>query len=390
MQDKKYIKTEKIYENESYIKEFNAEVLDCIKIQDGYEAVLDRTAFFPEGGGQQADKGTLEGIEVIDVAVRDDIVYHRLQKPVDKGILVKGVIDWRTRFSNMQQHSGEHILSGVIHNRFGYDNVGFHMGSEAVTLDINGIMTQEDIDEVEKTANKAIWENRDITIMYPLDKELKELEYRSKIDIDGQVRIVKIDGYDMCACCAPHVSKTAEIGLLKIIGWQNYKGGVRISMLCGDRAMNDFVFKHNIITQLSGILSAKPEIIAETVQKMQRNIMDLKYNLGKFKEEKVLEQINNTQVSGNNICLFESDIDANVMRTAVNAMVQKYAGFCGIFVGDEENGYKYIIGSKDRDSRVMGNILKEKFESRGGGSAAMIQGQLSANKEEIEKIFLNL
>ena len=213
--------TEKLFETESHRKEFRATVLECAPSDSGYEVVLDRTAFFPEGGGQAADTGILGGVRVKDVQERDGIVYHTTEGNLEVGAGVEGLLDWDIRFSRMQQHTGEHIVSGLMHSRFGYDNVGFHLGEEVCTLDLNGPVTKEQLKEIEVAANKVVFANLPVEIRYPSKEELAVLDYRSKREIEGQVRIVSIPGYDVCACCAPHVKSTGEIGLIKFTHMQN-------------------------------------------------------------------------------------------------------------------------------------------------------------------------
>ena len=261
--------TDRLYYNDSHRKEFEAEVLDCRPVKDKYEVVLDRTAFFPEGGGQYADTGYLDDVEVLDVKEREDVIFHTTAAPLEIGRMVAGRIDWEQRFDRMQQHTGEHMVSGLIHRRFGYDNVGFHLGSDYCTMDFNGPIPREALKEIEQEANRAVFQNLDIQISYPSKKELKELEYRSKIEIDGQVRIVTVPGYDVCACCAPHVKRTGEIGLIKLVGMAKYKGGERISMLCGRRALLDYEIKDENAKRISALLCAKEYEVADAVERMK-------------------------------------------------------------------------------------------------------------------------
>ena len=232
--------TEKLYDQDAYAVEFDAKVLSCEAYHDkdesGYHVVLDRTLFFPEEGGQSPDKGTINGIEVTDVQIKKDVVTHSLKEPLAVDENVHGKIDWTHRFNNMQQHSGEHIFSGIVHSRFGYDNVGFHLSDNIVTMDFNGVLTADEVKEIETAVNDVIVKNLPVEITYPAKEELAALDYRSKIEIEGQVRIVTIPGVDVCACCAPHVKRTGEIGTLNVQSLSNYKGGVRISILSGFRA----------------------------------------------------------------------------------------------------------------------------------------------------------
>ena len=235
--------TEKLFYNNSHQKSFEATVLSCQKKEKYYEIVLDQTAFFPEGGGQYADTGYLGDAKVLDVQEQDGQILHRTDRELPVGEKVTGQLDWELRFMKMQQHTGEHIVSGIVHERYGYENVGFHLGNEDCTMDFNGEIPVEDLQEIEFRANQAVWENLKIQILYPSKEEEKEMTYRSKIEITGQVRVVIVPGYDACACCAPHVDFTGEIGLIKLVGMQRYKGGVRVTMLCGGRAMADYALK---------------------------------------------------------------------------------------------------------------------------------------------------
>ncbi len=232
--------TVKLYENDSYIKEFEATVISCEQTKDGYAVVLDKTAFFPEGGGQAADTGTLGNCTVNDVQISDGVVTHYTDKELNVGDKVIGTLNWDTRFARMQGHTGEHLVSGIIHTMFGYDNLGFHMSDKTLTLDPSGPLSAEDIKAVELAANKAVYENKEISVSYPTSEELERLDYRSKLDFTDGVRIVTIDGYDVCACCAPHVHRTGEIGVIKIIDFIQYKGGTRIEMVCGINALSDY------------------------------------------------------------------------------------------------------------------------------------------------------
>ena len=230
----------KLYYDSAYIKEFEGTVLSCRKGKKAYEAVLDQTAFYPEGGGQPTDTGILGGIRVLEVHEKNGEVIHYLEQPLTVGQTVKGVIDWENRFIHMQEHSGEHLVSGLIHAKYGYDNVGFHMGAEEVTIDFNGLIEWDDLMEIEHKANSMIWENLEIYADFPAKEELEHLDYRSKKELNGDVRIVKIPGGDICACCGTHVKRTGEIGLVKFLSMIHYKGGVRISLLCGKRAVEDY------------------------------------------------------------------------------------------------------------------------------------------------------
>ena len=379
--------TLRLYDADAYATEFDAVVLSCEKLTDKkhttYAVILDQTLFFPEEGGQSPDKGTLNESNVLDVQINKDIITHYTDAPLTVGDTVHGVINWQHRFFNMQQHSGEHIFSGIVHERFGFDNVGFHLSDQIVTMDFNGVLSPEDIDAVEWSVNEVISKNIEIVVSFPSKEELKELSYRSKIEIEGQVRIVTIPGYDVCACCAPHVKRTGEIGMLKVMNVQNYKGGVRISILCGFRALTAFREKNQIVSDLMGVLTTGQDKLVDTVSKMKTNNQDLNYQLGVTKQKLLEQKLKDIPDDQTNVLLFESGIEAPIMRNVINQLVETHPGICGVFSGSDEDGYSFIIGSKELDCRTIAATLREKLGARGGGSEQMIQGSLNAKAEEI-------
>lgn len=387
-------KTVRLYDQDAYATKFEAEVLACEEVEKKekkvYQVWLDQTLFFPEEGGQSPDMGTIDGIKVLDVQIKDEVITHTLAAPLAVGTMVKGVVDWKHRFYNMQQHSGEHIFSGIVHNRFGYDNVGFHLSDSIVTMDFNGVITAEDIEEIETEVNQAIIENIPVEVSYPTKEELKVLEYRSKIEIEGQVRIVTIPGYDVCACCAPHVRRTGEIGMLKVMNVQSYKGGVRISILCGFRALEAFRQKADIITELMAQFSTNQEALVENVTKLKNTNQTMKNQLASAKQELMEYKVAAIPEDSENAILFESDLDTPVVRNVVNGLVEQFTGICAVFVGNDESGYQFIIGSKNKDCRAIAAALREKLSARGGGSDKMIQGSVAASQLQIEELLATL
>lgn len=387
-------KTIRLYDVDAYQTEFEATVLACEEVEkkDGrvYQVWLDQTLFFPEEGGQSPDMGTIDGVEVLDVQIKNDVITHTLAAPLTVGATVKGVVDWKHRFYNMQQHSGEHIFSGIVHNRFGYDNVGFHLSDSIVTMDFNGVITPEEITEIEEKVNQAIIENIPVEVSYPSKEELKELDYRSKIEIEGQVRIVTIPGYDVCACCAPHVRRTGEIGSLKVMNVQSYKGGVRVSILCGFRALDAFRQKADIITELMAEFSTSQDAILDNVKKLKGANQTMKNQLAAAKQELMEYKVSAIPEDSENAILFEADLETPVVRGVVNGLVEKFAGISAVFVGNDENGYQFIVGSKNKDCRQIASALREKLSARGGGSDKMIQGSVAATQLQIEELFTML
>ena len=373
--------TEKLFYEDSHMITFSAVVESCEKIGDYFEAVLDRTAFFPEGGGQYADTGVIDGVDVIDVQERQGIIYHKINGPLEVGKTVEGTIDWEERFSKMQQHSGEHIVSGLVHAAFGYDNVGFHMGKDAITMDFNGILTKDQLKKIEKKANEAVVKNLDIEVLYPSKEELAQIEYRSKIEIEGQVRIVVVPGYDTCACCAPHVKKTGEIGIIKLIGMQNYKGGMRVSMLCGFRALADYGEKSESVKHISVMLSAKEDEVADEVVRLKEELASRKCQIVEMQKRLLAYKVKELEENQETVVMFEPELDGNAPRELVNLILSKGTGVAAVFAGNSASGYRYVIGSKTADVRVFAKVLNDKFHGRGGGKPEMVQGSICVGNE---------
>ena len=385
--------TEKLFYEDSYIKEFQARVLSCRERNGGYQAVLTRTAFFPEGGGQSADTGFLytkegEEIRVTDVHEKDGVVYHHISQPVQEGTEVRGKLDFQERFSKMQQHTGEHILSGLVNRHFGYRNVGFHLGTQEVTMDYNGVLTEEDLRQIEYEANEAVAENIPVKVLYPSKEELKNIIYRSKIEIEGQIRIVQIPGYDSCACCAPHVKETGSVGLIKIVGAVHYKGGMRVSILCGFRALEDYRMKERNVTEISNLLSAKQEDTAQAVEHLGQELNRQKEKNKALQERYValcLENIRKNKEPEENIFLFEEELDPAARRDFVNKAMEMTQGLAGVFVGADDSGYQYVLGSRRPDIQETGKKLNARFQGKGGGRPPMIQGSLKGKEQEIRE-----
>lgn len=379
--------TEKLFYADSHLDSMEAVVLACEAVENGYAVILDRTVFFPEGGGQPADTGIIAGIRVTDVQEQDGLIRHILTEPIAVGSQVSGRLDWDRRFSCMQNHSGEHIVSGLVHSRFGYSNVGFHMGSEAVTMDFNGRITADELKEVELQANRIVTANLRITADFPEPDELSSMKYRSKIEIDGPVRIVTIPGVDRCACCAPHVSFTGEIGIIKLIGSERYKGGTRVSMLCGFRALKDYEKRSEQIAALSVRLSSKPDDVAEAVERLMLEMEGMKEKKNRLQRELYARRAEDETVGRRNLLAIEEDLTPAELRYLANAYLERLEGVAAVFTGDEQQGYQYVIGSGDRDCRELGKSCNRALNGRGGGSAQMVQGSVKAGREEIEKWF---
>ena len=384
--------TEKLFYQDSHLTEFEAKVLSCEPVNPDilpghsgeYAAELDRTAFFPEGGGQYADTGVLGGVRVTDVQEKDGRILHLLEGPLEPGTCVSGRTDWEERFMKMQQHSGEHIVSGLVHSAFGYNNVGFHLGSEDCTMDFDGELSKEQLVHIEQEANRAVWKNLKIQALYPSAEELARMEYRSKIEIEGQVRIIVVPGYDVCACCAPHVSYTGEIGLIKLTHVQRYKGGARVTMLCGVRALQDYEVKQEQAGEISALLCAKENEIAESVRHLRDEADNLKYELGEKEKKLIAVKAEMIPKDGKPVCIFTEDIEGDSMRLLMNLVLEAGHNVCAVFHGNDSEGYRYVIGSRTQNMRELVKEFNAAFDGRGGGKPEMVQGTARGCESEMK------
>ncbi len=379
--------TYRLFDDDSYIKEFDAVVLECTEDNGEYCVVLDKTAFFPEGGGQGADTGTLGDTAVFDVQEKDEVIYHYTKDAVELG-KVHGTVDFEERFRKMQNHTGEHILSGIVNKLYGYENVGFHLSEEYVRVDFSGVLEREDIRKVEILCNKAIAEDHPVKAYYPDPETLEKLEYRSKIDICGKVRIAEIEGVDVCACCAPHVKTTAQVGVLKITDFIKYKGGTRLQMVCGSDAVKLFLLEHDILGEIAVASSVKREEVGTVFNRLNSEILSLKRELSSVNRayaEKVLSEIKYT--SGNLCYFFGAGFDVGAMRDFVNGGKEKCKGVFAAFAGDDKKGYRYIAASNNLNMREIAPRINFAIEGKGGGSPEMIQGTANAEKEVIIDFF---
>ena len=379
--------TEKLYEKDSYLKEFTATVLDVIEEKDGFGIVLDRTAFFCEGGGQYGDGGVLaaDGVtaRVSETVSRHGEIVHRTDTPLPLGAEVRGTVDFATRYRNMQNHSGEHVVSGLIHARFGYDNVGFHLGRDYVSLDINGVLTKEQLTEIEWAANEVVWRNVPITVEFPDEAALAEMDYRSKKELTGQVRIVTVEGCDRCACCAPHVSRTGEIGMIKLLDPMSYKGGIRFFLQCGSSALSDYNEKQSRIEDISHLLSAKQSEVVAAVARIKEELSAEKQTVAALRRALVEERLAAVDKAARNALFFESALDMNSLRLLINGAKEKTEGVVAAFLGSDETSYAYLIASDRHPLKEASQALRAAFGAKGGGSDATIQGSVSASREAL-------
>ena len=379
--------TIKLYDSDSFLFHFTACVLSCESAGDRWRVLLDQTAFFPEGGGQPADPGMIEGIPVLDVQEEADGIAHYLASPVKAGETVSCELDRAVRMRRMQSHTGEHILCGLAHRAWGYENVGFHLGEDAVTMDLSGELTPEQLRWLEGEGNRVVWEDAAVTAEYPDPALLPSLTYRSKLDLTENVRLVTIEGYDVCACCAPHVKHTGQVGMIKIIDAMRHRGGMRLTILCGVDAYQDYVNRFEQVKAISNLLSTPKDEIVPAVEHqlaekdaLHREIMERDHKLLALR----LESLPETE---GNLCVVGQFDDFEVMRELVNAGMERAGGVCAAFTGSDEAGYRYIIGSKTVDLRAEAKAINAAINGKGGGRSTMIQGSCTANQAQIEAYF---
>lgn len=379
--------TEKLYDFDSYLTEFTATVVSCKKCDGGFCTVLNKTAFFPEEGGQCCDTGTLNDAAVLKVILESDgTVTHITDHEISGEVI--GKIDFKKRFRNMQNHTGEHILSGLFYKHFGFNNVGFHLGSEEITMDISGFLNAEQLKEIEEEANAIVFKNVPIKAYYPTKEELNNMFYRSKGGIDGDVRIVKIGEYDVCACCAPHVNYTGEVGLIKIVDFYKNKNFLRLQIKCGFDALYDYQMKHNSAKTISADLKSPISEISQAVKDMQKANKDLSFTVGKLKREAVLQMAENTPFKNGNLCVFASGTDRESLRILANTLKEKCNGICAV-LSENEQGFAVVIASNTADLNKNAPKIFSALNGVGGGSKSMFFGTLNKTEAEITEYINN-
>lgn len=367
------------------MKEFDTIVRSCQKIKKGYVLTMDQTAFYPEGGGQPCDLGTIDTASVLDVQEKDNVVYHYVDQPFTVGQTIHGMIDWNRRFLMMQSHSGEHIVSGLVHAQFGYDNVGFHLDTQGLmTIDFNGVLTQTDIDSIEKLANDVVFQDIPITIEWPTKEQRKHMAYRSKKALDGDVRIIKIGSYDTCACCGTHVERTGQIGPIKILSMEKHKQGVRLQLICGRKAIMDHQLKHTICAQLSPMFSVPVEGIVDAVKKAQEDSNEKSRTIHKWQEKYIV--LKTAMLPTSKIQFLEEDVDRYTMRDFCNYVLSHTDCLVAIVVSKNQERYSYVMASQTIDLKTKVKELNALLCGRGGGQKEMVQGTFQTDIETIKKV----
>ncbi len=384
--------TEKIYETDGMCFAFTAQCLSAEQTDHGYALILDRTTFFPEGGGQTADHGMIGDARVLDVQIMNGEILHYtdILPTRDENGVLSCRLDENERFRKMQNHLGEHLLCGAIHRMKGYENVGFHLGADYMTFDVSGPMTAEEIFEAELMANRAVAEDAAVRCYVPSKDELASLSYRAKsekLEAAEEIRIVEIEGFDRCACCAPHLDRAGKVGLIKIVDAMHYKGGMRFSAFCGFDALRDYDTRLKEIRALMSLFSAKEHDIIIAAEAKMEEISTLKGTIGAMRRELIARKLQLLKPSQEHILLFEADMDALAMREFATAGADKTEGIFAVFAGDDASGYRFTATSKNVPLKQVASDIRKTLGGKCGGSDIMITGQISATKAEIRAFF---
>ena len=377
--------TVKLYYDNAYTQDFTAVVQSCEAVKNGFAVTLDRTAFYPEGGGQPADHGTLGEARVLDVHEKDGVVTHLCDRALSVGAEVSGRIDWARRFDHMQQHSGEHIISGLLCSTFHCDNVGFHMGADVVTIDYNAPITWEQALEVERRANAYIWADRPIHIWYPSPEELAALPYRSKKALTGPVRITEFPGADMCACCGTHVASSGQVGLVKLLSCQKFRDGVRLELLCGQRALDYLSAGWEQARQIGQALSVKPQSAFAAVSRLQEELLSLKEKAARLEEADFAHTAAQYRGAGSVLHIAEP-LDGDGARRLCDAIAKAAGGRCAVFAG-RDGDYRYAVIENGGDLRQFIKDMNTALHGRGGGRDGFAQGSAACTAEELRAFF---
>ena len=379
------METKKLYYDNPFLRRFAAVVVSCAEAKGGWAVTLDQTAFYPEGGGQPYDTGVLGGAHVLEVHEKNGVVTHLCDAPLAVGAGVEGELDWARRFDHMQQHSGEHICSGLICARFDCDNVGFHMGADIVTIDFNAEISWDALMEIEAAANRYIYEDHPIDIQLHRGAELDAIDYRSKKPLEGDVRIVTFPEADCCACCGTHVARSGQVGLVKFLSVQKFREGVRIELLCGERAYRYLSQCWEQALHIAQALSVKPTAGAAAVERLQAELGALKLRCARLEEASFAQTAARCAGKGD-VLLFEDELSGDGLRKLCDAVANACGGRCAVFAG-ADGAYKYAIGHVGGDLRELTKALNAELNGRGGGKPNFVQGSVAAARGEIEKFF---
>ena len=380
------METEKLYYQDPYQTTFSARVLTCEPSKGGCLVTLDRTAFYPEGGGQPADHGVLGGVTVTDVHEKDGVIFHTCDKVVEPGSTVEGSIDWTRRFDHMQQHSGEHILSGLLCSLYDCSNVGFHLGADTVTIDYDRELTWEQVLEAERQANEAIWRDTPAEITFPAPDALAQLDYRSKKELTGQVRIVSFPGADCCACCGTHVRRAGEVGLIKVLSCQKFREGVRLEILCGQRAYRYLSRIYEQDHAVARLLSVKPQDAFAAVERQNAELTAAKLRMTEL-EDRLFALRAQSLAGRGDVLLLEPPMRPDGARKLADTAARAAGGLAAVFAGERDSYVYALVHAGGADISPLVKRLNSALSGRGGGRNGFAQGSVQADRSAILDFF---
>lgn len=380
------METEKLYYQDPYQTTFTARVLTCEPSKGGCLVTLDRTAFYPEGGGQPADHGVLGGVTVTDVHEKDGVIFHTCDKVVEPGSTVEGSIDWTRRFDHMQQHSGEHILSGLLCSLYDCSNVGFHLGADTVTIDYDRELTWEQVLEAERQANEAIWRDTPAEITFPAPDALAQLDYRSKKELTGQVRIVSFPGADCCACCGTHVRRAGEVGLIKVLSCQKFREGVRLEILCGQRAYRYLSRIYEQDHAVARLLSVKPQDAFAAVERQNAELTAAKLRMTEL-EDRLFALRAQSLAGRGDVLLLEPPMRPDGARKLADTAARAAGGLAAVFAGERDSYVYALVHAGGADISPLVKRLNSALSGRGGGRNGFAQGSVQADRSAILDFF---
>lgn len=381
------METRKLYYEDCHLARFTARVLRCQEGTDGFRVLLDATAFYPEGGGQPGDTGTLGDVTVVDTREEGGEIVHLCREPLPVGDTVEGRIDYDRRFGFMQQHTGEHMISGILHRRFGLHNTGFHIGAEGVTVDFDGVVPPEILPEIELEANRGVWRNTPLSIFTPSPEELPNVTYRTKRALPWPVRIVRIPGFDSCACCGIHCETTGEVGLVKLFSSIPFRGGSRMVMACGGLALDILNRAYQQNKLVSKAFSAPMDETGAAADRMNDLLAQQKYRITAL-ERRIWDGIAEGYRGKGNVLHFEPGLDGTGLRELADRIAASCGGVAAVFSG-EDGSYGFCLASREEDLRPLGKRLTQALTGRGGGKPGFQQGTVKATRQEIEAFFRN-
>lgn len=381
------METEKLYEQDSHLARWEATALACEPVADGYRVILDRTAFFPEGGGQLSDGGHIGEVPVLETHEKEGHLFHFTKGPVPVGKPLACRLDWDRRLDHMQQHTGEHILSWAFWSLFGVENIGFHMGKELVTIDLSRPVTQEEMDAAEELANRNIYENHPVRAYIASPEEVEKLTLRKKTEkVAGDLRIVEIEGGDVCTCCGTHADRTGEVGLVKLLRQEHTKGGSRVVFLCGMRAVRDYRLKNQVAQDAGAALSVKEEGVPEGIRRLKGEIAAQGAALREkgrlltgFIARELLASPPPAGRMGRVILTCQPDLDGKEAKLLLNRLTEEPETAAVVIhpVSGVEGRVCYLLGKapdSPADCKYLCDILNGLYNGKGGGKAGFAQG----------------